>query len=76
MPSISVYISAADKDHYMPIWESIEDKPAWIKTHLDNATPQQVVVSPSSANVPRPDFVSVLQWNQHLKDHGFEVPEA
>lgn len=68
-------------DEYQAKWDAIPDKSAWIRKHMDTDTLEEMGQSTGGhiradqPNVPRPVDVNVYRWNQHLKDHGFNVGE-
>jgi hypothetical protein len=81
--NITVYVPV-DKQDYVEKWKAIANKQEWFFNHLDSDVQREIVfanpnevVQPNDikpqANVPRPDFVSVYQWNQWLRDNGFDV---
>lgn len=81
--NITVYVPAA-KQEYLEKWKAIENKQEWLFNHLDSDVQREVVfANPTEVqqpnqeqvqpNVPRPDFISVYQWNQWLRDNGFDV---
>lgn len=75
MPTAGFYV---DKEHHDK-WMAIVNKRQWVEQHLDTDIQREYQVdyehqdNAKRPNVPRPDFVSVFQWNQHLRDNGFVV---
>lgn len=57
-------------------WTEAEKKAWGAKMKALRDAKVQTIERPSKKpNVPRPVEMSVWRWNQHLKDHGFEVEE-